>query len=367
MRKITVLLLFTVIPSLLLTFNNCSQYTPTSANTKRNSDTVRDINGDFSDDPDGNETFDPNNSTGTKIEDPLPGNETPSEEFLRLGVRPTLETSCKSCHTSPRFNPELPGPLTIYNHKIMRAFLLEGISPTNNSLINKVQNLVGHSGGNQCPGGPNTSPCREIIAWREFEVPGESSGPTGAISNISILGKINGFAIDPKNTGKKLTVMIYGGGPVGQGQLLATLVADLFGFGLGDGHTFSFDLPAPFRDGTAQQLYVYADSATAESLLPGMPYNYAAYSYSQTGRDFYKQNLANTFSNSCGSCHGSAYEDRFPALLFPSPFNGGTARNNSLINYANGENQHTGGSFCGGNKNSGVCAQIRQWWNAENN
>lgn len=286
------------------------------------------------------------------------------KKFFLEKLTPMLETNCNSCHNEPRLVTGIAAPLTIYNYTTMRDKVQSGNSSIDNYFINKSMNIESHAGGARCSNGALSSPCKEISEWVSIEFPLKSAGYAGQIKNVSALGRVTGYAFKPSEESNVYQVTILDA-PVDQGgQIVAQIMANEAGMGVGQGHHFSFDLPLELRDGVERNMYIYVDSAVAENLLPNMPYKYAAYSPRDGGSDFYNNNV-NGALNRCNGCHAWDYQTAYPNLLDPTPYKGGTNLTNIFIRKANGELSHGGGSFCGGDKNSGLCASIRDWWNFE--
>ena len=47
----------------------------------------------------------------------------------------------------------------------MREKLLNGSNATDNELIRKMQGILGHAGGNRCPGGTTDTVCQVVVDW----------------------------------------------------------------------------------------------------------------------------------------------------------------------------------------------------------
>src|SRR5690606_22844003 len=103
-----------------------------------------------------------------------------------------------------------------------------------------------HVGGDICPGDVNGSvlPCKEFKAWVSLGFPLFTDGIAGTIVNISPLGVIRGWALDPQNQNAPIQVFVYANGPVGQGQLVTQILANEAGDGIFNGHFFTVTLPA---------------------------------------------------------------------------------------------------------------------------
>lgn len=350
-HKRLLLILVCCIP-IVLSYQNCAPLPQTSANNNNS--------GIYGNGGDG--------SPGTGIGGTDVNDQSQLSEGQRYFVEKLIplfeqQTQCFSCHSAPRFGGT--APLSIYNYNQMIFKLATGNSTIDNDLMNKVQANVSHTGGNRCLLGLGESPCKDLIEWRQIEFPLDVEGINGAITNISITGRVTGWIYDAQQSNTIFDAHIYADGPVGVGTLLATVPANEIGpGGLTAGHYFFYTLPASFANGQPHDLYVYGDQAISDNLLPGMPYNSTAYTPTAAGRNFYDATLGPQLASSCTGCHDNSYEGRYPSLVSPSPFSGGSASNNDLVIKASGGASHGGGSFCNGVGN-GLCADIQQWWNLE--
>ncbi len=300
------------------------------------------------------------NSTSSK---PSTGNTTTStlsagETFFNNTVKPAFNAKCMSCHNEPRFGGN--GPLTIYGYGPMKTMLSAGgTTSVNNNLINKVQNIITHTGGNFClPSGIQISPCSEIVAWWQTEFKMGNAGFSGGIDSITATGDVTGSAIDAKNPTAQVSVFFYINGPVGTGTSLGSVLTS------GTDHLFTFSVPTAFRDGKPHDLYAYGTAATTNNLLPGAPKTLVAYSQKAVGMTFYNASLLPQLQTKCKNCHQVSYSLHYFSLLKPTPFAGGTATNNELINKASGSVSHGGGNLCG-TKNSSPCLEMQTWWAKE--
>lgn len=301
------------------------------------------------------------------------GGETGASVFASR-VLPVFQAQCVSCHADPRIPVDTRGPLTVYSYDKMRAFLADGEGSTNNALFDKVRGIATHTGGNRCASGPTASPCKEIAAWwiAEFGEDGDEggsggSGSVGKISQVTSLGRVYGWAVDPADATAQVTVTFYVDGAKGQGTQVATTTANRSG---ADGntpgdHAFYVDLPETARNGKARQLYAYVTIGGTDHLIGDAAYGYTAYSFTAAGRAYYEANVRGRLSG-CAGCHTVSYEQQFYSLIAPSPVEGGTATNNQLINkpaQANGVS-HGGDQRCNG-VNASPCSEIQQWWRTE--
>jgi hypothetical protein len=188
-------------------------------------------------------------------------------------------------------------------------------------------------------------------------------GIIGAVEQINASGKLTGWVsveADPS-----LTVMVS---VVIDGVALAEdISANVDGFdnNIAGPHAFAFEIAPALRDDKEHSLKLIAKYQEMALEFPEQKFKVAP--PAQNGQNFFLSNLQQNLQNRCGGCHPVNYQQQFASLSLPLPANGGTALNNELINMASGRNgnaNHPGGNICG-NKNSGVCAQMQQWWNAE--
>lgn len=91
------------------------------------------------------------------------------EDFFNSTVVPAVEKRCEVCHINPHGGAVSPAPLSIYDYEDMKNWLSTGRSAQQNVLVDKIQSIVSHGGGNRCPD-LNDSPCREIQEWWQIEL-----------------------------------------------------------------------------------------------------------------------------------------------------------------------------------------------------
>ena len=247
-----------------------------------------------------------------------------------------------------------------------------GTTTLDNELIKKVKNEIPHTGGNQCSSAGNESPvCKVIIEWwnKEFKAPDPTtSGLVAEILSIDSFGKVYGYAMLSSMPSQKLQISIYIDGVAGAGVFQQKVDANLVGNGgTFGGHFFEYQIPELYSAGQPHVLYAYAGEETAAKLINGNGKNFVAYSFSTAGQNYFDANLKPIFTNRCTSCHNaqdSSYQNRFMALLNPTPAAGGTAVNNLLIRKLSGGAAHSGGNICGSVSNS-PCSLIQEWWRIE--
>lgn len=289
--------------------------------------------------------------------------------FFTANIKTIFESRCISCHADPRSGVTNPGPQTIFNYLPMKEKLLKGPSETDNELISKITNKTAHQGLNKCPGGLDTSPCKELIDWARKEKavrdPNSITGSFGELRSVSDLGTISGWAADPADVTAQVTVRLYLNGPSGAGALALTAVANKSGYSeaASGNHTFGEALPAELVTNVERQLYAYVVIKDKEILLKGSPFKYTAYKPSAAGMAFWETDVKPAFAAStCASCHPSeSHASQFPKLLSPPKSKGGSAANNSLVIYGSGGPGHSNGDKCGG-ANAGACAKFQAWW-----
>ena len=288
-----------------------------------------------------------------------------SQRYFEENVVPVFKNSCNNCHSSLQSGGN--APLTIYNYTFIQTFLFDGSSSTNNRLINKMRNIIVHTGGNRCPvNGLNDAPCKAVVDWRLRELPDSPSGIIGAIDTISPSGTVSGWAKDPTSN-TPIEVIAYVDGPFDAPQttLIGTFTADQAGTSeVNRGFFYNFDLPETFKDGQTRPLYIYGLAAHIDNLLPGSPKLFTIYTPKVEGQNFYTATVRPQLMTSCSSCHTINYGEQYRHLSSPSPFNGGTATNNILIQRASGQN-HPGGNHCPDGINNGLCQNLQEWWRLE--
>ncbi len=325
---------------------------------------------------------------------PPPSNESAGERFFNESVRTNFENNCMVCHADPSTNPPVPGPLTIYNYEQMKTKLFNGSGATDNELLQKMQNIIGHAGGNRCPGGVTDPICQVVVDWYQQEqvqvappsetpeptpqptpapTPDPATGVTGMVSVVTSQGKVTGYAGDTTDPSRTMPVNFYLDGPSGAGILLnnSPIQANLAGFngGISGAHAFNFYIPILYRDGVSHTLYVYADNNGMDVPLQGSPYTFTAYASTVEGFNYYTNTVKPLLDVRCSSCHAFSYDQNFSSLLTPSPANGGSMINNEMINMPSGGNMgvnHPGGNICGSKDNS-PCVEIQMWWDLEFN
>ncbi len=300
------------------------------------------------------------------------------EEFFNNTIEPAFQNQCMACHTAPVNNPAVPGPLSIFDYSQMRVKLLNG-GATNNELIRKVQGMISHVGGNQCAANPTI--CQNLQDWYAQEInqpttpPPPTNGVSGMVSVISPLGRVTGYAGNLSDPTETIYVNFYIDGPAGTGVLINNepIAANEAGFngGISGSHAFTFFVPVLYRDGVEYQLYAYAVNRDngEETALQGSPYSFSAYVSSIIGYNYYVNTVKPLLDARCASCHAFSYDQNFSSLLSPSPANGGSERDNEMINMPAGSHMgrnHPGGNICGSKDNS-PCVEIQQWWQNEFN
>jgi hypothetical protein len=368
-------------------FTHCVIEPPKSA-TNKNSRATSSVETTTADVP-----YFPTQVTPTPFPTPTAPMGNPGLDFFNQTVLPNFQNACMVCHADPSTNPPLPGPLSIFNYNSMRVKLLNGTSATDNELIRKMQNILGHAGGNRCPNGATDTVCQVVVDWYSQEQapvnptpptvpvptptptppPVNVNGVTGMISVVSSTGKATGYAGDTTVPTKTLGVNFYLDGPSGAGILLnnAAIQANLSGFngGIAGAHAFTFYIPILYRDGVSHTLYVYADDGGIETELQGSPYTFTAYTSTIEGFNYYNGTVKPLLDNRCSACHAFSYDQNFSSLITPSPANGGTMTNNEMINMPSGGSMgrnHPGGNLCGSKDNS-PCVEIQMWWDLEFN
>lgn len=297
------------------------------------------------------------------------GTPTAAQNYFTSTLTPLLQINCSSCHTVNK------APVRIFDYTFLKSFALVGPSASNNPLYNKVRDIQSHGiAGAILLGDPtdlcpldvrgSVSPCREIRTWILLENPQlNDSGILGQINYVSLLGEVSGYAINAANTAASINVVVYANAPYNQGgQLIGTFPANLTALNtVENNHTFRFQLPDIFRDGSNRKLYVYGINAANENLLFNSPYSYTAFPAS--GRTYFNNNVAAKLT--CQGCHFWVYEEAFTKLAMPLFSAGGSATNNTLINKMSGAVSHGGGNQCPGGMGAEPCLSVRNWWAQE--
>jgi hypothetical protein len=293
------------------------------------------------------------------------------EAYFTRAVLPLLEAKCATCHADPRIKVDVRGPLSIYSYSKLKSFLTTGTSAADNGLLDKIRNVQSHGGGNRCTAGLAATPCKELIAWWQFEMGDDddqggtapSAGKGGKIFDVSSLGRVLGWAADQGDQAAQVTVALYLDGAKGTGTAVGTVKADKAG---ADGntpgdHAFQFDLPETARNGKPHKLYAYVDDV----LIGGAAFTFTSYAFTKAGRDYYEANVKGQLAQ-CAGCHTVSYEQQYYSMIAPSPAQGGTATNNQLINKPSQTNgvSHGGGQRCT-SANAAPCTQFQQWWKLE--
>lgn len=187
---------------------------------------------------------------------------------------------------------------------------------------------------------------------------------TASFTTVYSDGKAYGYALDSMDRSKVIKVIFYANGPVGTGTYVGEVVAKEIGVGANAGHYFTYKLPAAFANGTQQKLWAYGHEARAEYLINKTPVTYVA--YTSKAEPYYNANIAPFIATNCARCHTWNHANLFGGpLITPTPYNGGTATNNRLIRKMAGLEGHSGGRFCAGGVNDGICANLQVWWMQE--
>jgi hypothetical protein len=188
-------------------------------------------------------------------------------------------------------------------------------------------------------------------------------GLIGAVEQINSSGKLTGWASVEADSSLTVIVSVLIDGVAIEQTILANL--DSFDNNIPGPHAFAFEIAPALRDDKEHTIKLIAKHQDLALEFPEQKFKIAP--PAANGQNFFLTNLSQNLQSQCGNCHPVNYRQQFASLTLPLPANGGTATNNELINMASGRNgntNHPGGNICG-NKNSGVCAQMQQWWTAE--
>lgn len=214
---------------------------------------------------------------------------------------------------------------------------------------------------------PNNGPADEsnVTAESSVELVTDFSGKlTANFQYVSTDGKAWGYALDSVNKTQAIKVIFYANGPVGTGTYAGEIVAKESGVGTYAGHYYAFKVPAELANGKTQKLYAYGHEAKPEYLIKPSPVTFV--SYSPKAEEFFNANMKPFIDNNCARCHSWTYQAAFfGPLMTPLPINGGTATTNRLIRKLSGLDGHSGGTFCNGGINVGICTTIQAWWAQE--
>ena len=308
-----------------------------------------------------------------------------SRNFFNDTMVPQFESRCTTCHEAPRIATQFGlGRGAVFDFDRIREHLMAGTSAVDNRMIQiltdpNVHDADGRITSNFCFQGSAEGLCADVIRWwnlafygdenatSPFLDGGSSGGGGGSLSigrlgSVSILGRVFGYARNPDNASDTVDVFVYVGGPVGQGDLVATVTANERGPGGSQaGHYFSYDLPSQYLDGVARDVYVYAMSASSENLLPS-PATARAWEISAEAETYFNNNMR-SFLSRCVECHGTPaqeYSNRFYVLASPKPGEGGSPTNNTFYQKLTGQGGHGGGTFCSGS--NGICGDVQELW-----
>lgn len=214
----------------------------------------------------------------------------------------------------------------------------------------------------------------EVATPKDQEGPGSPQEDASQVYSVNEWGEVMGCALRPEFPEEILTVTFYVNGEAGMGERLGDTQANISQPGSPcSGHRFKFFLPETYRDGKVHTLYAYAGSESPEGLIENKGHEFAAYNYSLAGEGFFTDEVLNEIQTSCMSCHDSEginvadYERAFGLLLNPSPFKGGTATKNLLIETITmtGGRSHGGGQICTVAQPNSPCEKIQEWWQVE--
>lgn len=205
----------------------------------------------------------------------------------------------------------------------------------------------------------------QVSAESTVEVVTDFSGKLSAnFQYVSTDGKAWGYALDSVNKTKAIKVIFYANGPAGTGTYAGEIVAKEAGVGANAGHYFSFKVPSELANGKYQKLYAYGHEAKIENLIKPSPVTFV--SYTPKAEEYFNTNIAPFVNSQCIRCHTWTYQAAFYGPLMTAlPINGGSATNNRLIRKMSGLDGHSGGQFCTGGVNSGICTSLQTWWTQE--
>lgn len=233
------------------------------------------------------------------------------------------------------------------------------------------ENENGRSGFD-VPSADNSESAKKEIEKKPPELPIKNDrtikGLNGAVLNISVVGEVEGWAVNNDDVTQTVTIKFYLNGLPGAGTEIGTTIANLAGY---DGdtpgdHRFRFQVPAANCNGSTYVLFAIMSQDTLEKEIVNKPDNFTAYTSQQAGMNYYISTLRPALTG-CESCHVGEvnYANHYLKILDPSPAEGGTATNNRLIIKASGGDNHGGGNLCPGGIDTAPCSLMQAWWHTE--
>ncbi|MBC86288.1 MAG: hypothetical protein CL677_03835 [Bdellovibrionaceae bacterium] len=314
-----------------------------------------------------------------------------SREFYDNTMLSQFEARCTSCHADPR-DGGVASKGAVFDFDRIRDNLIQGESAIANDLINRLVDPAVHDPSpdmgnpiinNLCPDGSAEGLCYDIVLWWNVTIHGDENatspflpgaGPgggggggalsQGTMAEVSLLGRVSGFARNPDDAAEEVDVLIYVGGDASTGTLIATVTADERGpGGSQSGHYFSYQLPSEYLNGNSVTVYAYSMTDDPENLLEAAPKTARAWEINEDAESFWASNIEPELSQRCSRCHTNhTYEGRFFALSSPLPGEGGSSSNNLIYNKVSGQTGHSGGTFCSG---SSLCSNLQNAWNLQ--
>lgn len=157
--------------------------------------------------------------------------------------------------------------------------------------VNQAQNIGGSHGWHfDMPGNflngqkhalyiyvPDTQDPNNTLAMPSVDINCHPVGEVSEVDGGSLGCNVRGWAYDPSDTLKPITVRIYENGPAGQGKLVTAVIADQEVIGpktgdIIDQHGWNFKLPGNFQDSNDHSLYIYAVDNTDSKVLESLAY-----------------------------------------------------------------------------------------------
>ena len=152
----------TLVLTVLFSYTHCVVQSPKKTARKKASTADESVSGTA--DGNGNTNTNTGNNPGTNTGTGTgTGTTNAAEDFFNQTVKTTFEANCMFCHDLPQNNPPVPAPVTIFDYTAMKEMMMVGTSGTQNNLMNKIQALISHTGGNRCPGGVADPICDVVI------------------------------------------------------------------------------------------------------------------------------------------------------------------------------------------------------------
>lgn len=198
----------------------------------------------------------------------------------------------------------------------------------------------------------------------DSEPPPEKLGFRGKVETISGFGEMKGWAYNGDDLNEILTIRYYIDDDLG--AVFAEVLADKKHDDpmTPNGHGLSHKIEGRFCDGIEHKVFFHIVAGEALTAALKAPKSFTCFAPSAAGREFFDVEVRPRLQNECSSCHEIKYEALFYTLATPTPADGGTPEENTLIDRASGI-AHDAGDFCAGFRFLSPCEDIKAWWTAE--